>query len=403
MAATVTNLTSGGTTSNPGVTASIAPAANRVLLVEVAVTKTGAPAPGAADMSVSGLGLTWQQVQDVGGVDLTQEYRARRRLYWFVAETSGVAPSPGSLTITYSGVATFQEVAWSVEEVAGAVSGNNGQDAIGGTGNTSVGTGSTSITVTIVDSPVAGDITIAMAGIEQSGGTPGITSPGTAVELSNNEHTNVRHLIVGYDPNASTAYTFGPWGSTANGAGAMGIRIVAATGGPNTGTAAFSYNLDLDASGARDSEGTGAFSYDLDLGTSGARDSAGAGSFTYGLQLGTSGARDSAGAGAFSYDIDLSATGNQPGGGQAGLSYELQLDATGSRPSEGSAVFTYGLGLSGTGSQPGVPSSGTAAFSFNIRLTAAGIEQRLRGITGTAEVLGLTGGATVLGLTGTAS
>lgn len=125
MAITATNLTSSlsGTDTQSYDTASVAPGANRLVLVSVAIrTYT---AGGAGTISLSGNGLTYVQINSV---DYSNVASAKSRLAIFRA--MGASPSAGAITISITG-SDNSACAWSVDEFDGVdTSGTNGSGAI---------------------------------------------------------------------------------------------------------------------------------------------------------------------------------------------------------------------------------------------------------------------------------
>lgn len=101
---THTALTSDGAYNGTSyTTASIAPAANRVLFLAVSSTRQGT----AQLPTITGLGLTWTLVRTLA------DGNDRISVFW--AQTSAGAPAPGSITIGY-GAVVHNGCMWSVSE-----------------------------------------------------------------------------------------------------------------------------------------------------------------------------------------------------------------------------------------------------------------------------------------------
>lgn len=256
MSAVPTQLTDDTSTSNPASTASINPAAGNLITVAVAVTKTGGPLPAEGDVSISGLGLTWE-LQSAATVG----YRVRRRLYVFRAQ--GTPSGPDVLSISYTGAATFQEMQWSVTEWSGVAVGNNGADAIGNPGSNSVGTGSTELTCTTTYGPNPGDVTFSIHAVEESGGTPTLEAGWT--ELSRRESANVRHMIAAWDAEQDTSATIS-WTSSSNGAGNIIMAIIAGENGVPEVSATIPLGLAVDPATQVEHQASAAVSLGLAVG-----------------------------------------------------------------------------------------------------------------------------------------
>lgn len=159
MALSITNLTSGSdTTNNPSTTASISPANGSFLLVAVGrANSTGT----SYTVTVSGCGLTWTRIDN----QLLESAGVQRRelQVWLGTGT----PSSGSLTITSGGGENWTEHVWCVDQVSGA-------DGVTPTGTSysSYVDGSTSLTVTVSETPDAGDFVYAAWGLS-------LASPGS--------------------------------------------------------------------------------------------------------------------------------------------------------------------------------------------------------------------------------
>lgn len=219
-----TNLTNDSSTANPATTASVSPTDNALLLLAIVVVKEAAPAPESDDVSVSGLDLTWELVE-------SRDYRARRRLYLF--RSQGVA-TPGTITITYSGDPTYQEMQWALSEWVDAVVGSNGASAIKGVATAVEETSVNSLTVNIGSSPTSGDRTYVAFGVEEAGGPPTLEAGWST--LSALESANVRHLVTADDFDQDQTPTIS-WSSSGNGAGGIGLIVSATPGAAAPGPA----------------------------------------------------------------------------------------------------------------------------------------------------------------------
>lgn len=118
-------------------TASISPAAGRLVLLWVACTHaTTAEAPS----SVTGNGLTWVQVNSVSFPTATRRLSCFRAL--------GAAPSAGAVTINFA--TSHQSVVWSIVEYPEVdQGGTNGSGAVVQSTTNTAAAGSTSITGTL--------------------------------------------------------------------------------------------------------------------------------------------------------------------------------------------------------------------------------------------------------------
>ena len=130
---TPNHLATACTATSPYTTASIAPGANRLVLLWVNDRGTGNPTV----TSVAGNGLTWVQVNT-----LTFGSNGRLTLY----RAMGAAPTAGTVTITFSG--TIARACWSIVEYDGVDT--SGTDGSGAVVQSVTGTAaSTSLTVTL--------------------------------------------------------------------------------------------------------------------------------------------------------------------------------------------------------------------------------------------------------------
>ncbi len=174
--ATVANLTSGvnsvdGTSST---TASIAPTANRCVIIQIA-NRLGAPQVGGPTApTVSGNGLTWTRYIS-RNIASTDGGSSTSRLTVFYAPT-GASPSAGAVTITSS--ETFSHQAWSIEEISGGdISSNCSVSVVQiATGSSGTSGNGTTATATFTNPPGAGSVTVAYVRV---GANVAIT-PGTS-------------------------------------------------------------------------------------------------------------------------------------------------------------------------------------------------------------------------------
>jgi hypothetical protein len=94
-------------------TASVAPAASRLLMLPVF---TGNPGTATAPLGTpTGLGLTWTKHAD----QPFSSDNGVRRLTWWAAQTGGTAPTPGAITIDCGGVESTH-AGWGLIQVEGA-------------------------------------------------------------------------------------------------------------------------------------------------------------------------------------------------------------------------------------------------------------------------------------------
>jgi hypothetical protein len=212
----VNQLTNDDSSSNPGTTASVSPNNNSLLLLAVVVVTPDGPAPDPGDVSVDGLGLTWVLVA-------SQDYRLRRRLYLFRAQ-GGAAT--GTLTITYDGTPSFQEMQWSLSEWTGTIVGNNGANAVKGINTSTLNAGGEQLAVNIGSTVNEGDTTYVAFGVEEAGGPPTLKVGWN--QLSSLESSNVRHLVCARDPDQDQTPSIS-WTDAANGAAAIGLIVTAVT------------------------------------------------------------------------------------------------------------------------------------------------------------------------------
>jgi len=125
MAVSFTNLTKGGNDSaaTSFTTASITPASNNLILVEVMSRRDDSTEPTAP--SLSGCGLTWEKIEEIY-FDTTGT--SRRKLSSF--RGLGASPTSGTITINF-GSESQTDCGWVVDQASGIdTSGTNGSGAI---------------------------------------------------------------------------------------------------------------------------------------------------------------------------------------------------------------------------------------------------------------------------------
>ncbi len=189
MAITITALTSGSdTTTNPSVTASISPASGSVVYAFVAVAvEGGGTTNGSESLSAVGAGLSWSTIGHAHGSGTN-----RRAL--FLMRGTGT-PSAGAVTFTFStGVGTWTETAWSIVQVTG-LDGTTPN----GTVYTATTAGATALSVTVSETPDAGDFVLAGFTIESNDTTPTRNSELDTTIHSINGGSDIRAMFTAYD------------------------------------------------------------------------------------------------------------------------------------------------------------------------------------------------------------
>lgn len=215
-------LTSGsagaGATAN---TASISPAANRLITVHVALRCD--PSTVVDNISLSGNGLTWVRMQEtvLGGNRLGGTFRSM-----------GASPSSGVITISYSGGGTPAAYTWVVVEWPDVITtGANGADAVGTTDeNSGVGTPGTG---TITGTPGSEDVTAAV--LHTMDDTLSVVVPSGYAGVGNITGTDTQTWLA-YDSDATTSfsYTWSGAGSTTRDWATHGFIVKGAAGGGTT-------------------------------------------------------------------------------------------------------------------------------------------------------------------------
>lgn len=208
MAVTFNHLTTGSDTSNATsfTTASVAPAATRILYVAILANISAGTTP---IPTLSGLGLSWDLVRQA------PDPSALRTLYWFRAATGGSAPTPGTLTFNFGSALTG--ASWVVYEAAGAeMSGTNGSGAtLQSIEQRLTGGANTAINFAFASPLTSGSGTLAVVGLNvvSSPITPGTgwaTTGGTAT------HTAPTESIMGMHANAGQQNVTASWASAGN-------------------------------------------------------------------------------------------------------------------------------------------------------------------------------------------
>lgn len=214
MAVSASLLAFGNTTANQSAysTASVSPAADRVLLLGVNYAITNQANPPQPS-SISGLGLTWNHITTILGGGTTS-----RAISLYRAQTGGSPPTPGTVTMNFAG--TQDAAGWAVIECSGAALGNNGASAAGtvdtlatpgSTVNLSLGAGSD------------GSVTLVFA--NENTGTP---YTGTGVELNGSTvNTPTVQWTVRYSSTGISSWSITTGNSTQK--AAIGIRVLPAS------------------------------------------------------------------------------------------------------------------------------------------------------------------------------
>lgn len=222
MAIAITGLTSGlDTTTHPTVTASISPTSGAVVYVFVAIAVAGGGTVGSGDsLSVSGAGLTWNTLGNAG-----QNGDNRRKL--FVVRGTGT-PSAGALTITFTSGSggTWTETGWSVVEATG-LDGTTPN----GTVYTATTGGATALSVTVSETPDAGDFVLAGFTIESNDTTPTRNSELDTTIHSINGGSDIRAVFTAYDSAPDSTPVPGITWTGTNSATALAFIVNAGAGG----------------------------------------------------------------------------------------------------------------------------------------------------------------------------
>lgn len=225
MAITASHLTHGhnGGASTTGVTASISPGANRLILIAVGVYGS---ASTPATISATGNGITYTQVAASSAFD---DGFGPKRVY--LLRGMSASPSSGAITITATGLTAFPYVGWVVTEVDGVdTGGTNGSAAVVQSATNTIN-GATSITATLAAFASANNG--AFGTCYTYGGTA--FSPGTGwTELFDGSADDEPQTQWRADNDTTCDWTFG----ASEDAGAIAIELAASTGG----TQSYSYS-----------------------------------------------------------------------------------------------------------------------------------------------------------------
>lgn len=220
----VNALTDGADTStNPSTTASISPTSGATVYAFVGTAETAGEAGQVltGSVAISGLSGTWEVVS--GGAGFVS---GRRNLHLLrCTDWSG----SGALTITYtddsSSAGAWTETMWGVFEVTNATIADPDDAPV-----TATTTGATSLAIGDVGTPDADDIVI--CGFIIEGGTVSATL-GQGTELVNRgSGSDVRTLVVGYDPTPFDETPSVSWSGTESAIGiGMIVNVTPAAGG----------------------------------------------------------------------------------------------------------------------------------------------------------------------------
>jgi len=142
-----------GTSGNAYTTASVAPGANKLLVLSI---ESSFASSAGEDPTIAGLGLTWQKA-----IDLTS---STTQVAIWVARTGGSPPTPGTITFTYTTNRTGH--LWSLAEVTNAdLSGADAFSALVQESTTSTASG-TSGSGALTVSAGASNLTVGAFGIQ---------------------------------------------------------------------------------------------------------------------------------------------------------------------------------------------------------------------------------------------
>lgn len=218
MAIAFAELTQGSdTTNNPSTTASITPTNGAIVLAAVIIAQTDGNGLSASSLTISGCGLTWTQITSlIYGSD-----SGRRRIFLFKGTGT---PSTGALTITHTTGGTWTETLWSIDEATGV-------DAVTpfGTAYTNRSVTGTTASVTVSDTPDAGDFVYSCIG-EESDIT--VTPESGFTTLSNvTGGSDGRVLIAMYDGTPTIDTTPSATWTGNNNWGIIGIVVNVDAGG----------------------------------------------------------------------------------------------------------------------------------------------------------------------------
>ncbi|MGH3658539.1 MAG: hypothetical protein ACRDUA_17930, partial [Micromonosporaceae bacterium] len=218
---TFANLTSGSARNDNTtyVTASVAPGANRLVLLAISTFETTATQP--TTPSVTGCGLTWVLVgsfdHDTAGGD---------RSSCFVFRAMGAAPTAGAVTAVFP--ASVSRCCWSIDEADGVDTGGTNGSAAVVQFVTATGTSLTSITGTLAAFADPGNATYGAFGVQASSGTTFTPGAGfTTLAVANGQSFAVcfTEATTGADTSVD-----GSWSASGR-AGVLAIEVAAGGGG----------------------------------------------------------------------------------------------------------------------------------------------------------------------------
>lgn len=222
------------TSTNPSTTASISPTSGATCYAFVGIAETSGTNFEGGTLAISGAGLTWVEVTSRTFLG------ARRKLYLFRGTGT---PSSGALTITYTddvdAAGTWTESMWSVFEVTDATVADPDDAPVS---NDTGSGGSTSLAIGDVGTPGTDDLVI--CGFIIEGGTVSATL-GQGTQLVNRgSGSDVRTLVVGYDPTPFDETPSVSWSGTESALGiGMIVNVTPAAGGSPIAVKSTYYHL----------------------------------------------------------------------------------------------------------------------------------------------------------------
>ncbi len=207
----------GSTALTSYTTASVSPAANRLILVWVGHQVASG---GMNATALSGLGLTWDLVDSF--VDSTT---GNRRVSLFRA-LSATTPTPGTLTISFASGQTALRCGWSVTEFGGVdTTGTNGANAIvqSARGETTDSVAATGVTATLA--AFSGVNNATFCGLRY--GVNGLPTVGTGFTLLGSAQSTASYFTEWKNSNDTTADW--SWASSSLYNEAIAVEIKAST------------------------------------------------------------------------------------------------------------------------------------------------------------------------------
>lgn len=230
MTVTATNLLAEATTSGGSsytTTASITPAANKLILAAVVVSVAATPTP---TVSLSGCGLTWVQV------GVTDQASNIRTAYLFRA--MGPSPTAGQLTATLGSAATSFLIC--VDQLdATDTSGTDGSGAISEVLIYNTTAGDTSVSATFAGAVDPANAVYAAIGVE---GTQELVTPGSGYTALGQTFIGApsSSLLTEFDASGTTTVTAGPWTGVTNAqAFLVAVEVAAAAAPPSPPVSSF--------------------------------------------------------------------------------------------------------------------------------------------------------------------